>query len=82
MKTDSIFRVMLKNILVVLPQLKNSIITMDHSLKELGANSIDRAEIIIQSMSDMKLKVPLVEFALAKNIGQLVSVFEKYDVIT
>ena len=80
MKKDFIFNVMLKNILDVLPQLGTSSITQENSLKELGANSIDRAEILIQSMSELKLKIPLIEFAGAKNIGQLVDVFSKYCV--
>lgn len=78
MRRNLIFQTMLNNIIEILPQLDASSITQENSLRALGANSIDRAEILIQTMAKLKLKIPLIEFANAKNIGHLIEIFEKY----
>ncbi len=46
------------------------------SLKDLGANSIDRADIIMQTLEELALKVPLVEFAGAGNIEGIISIID------
>jgi polyketide biosynthesis acyl carrier protein len=46
-------------------------IAASSSLRDLGANSIDRAEIITQVISTLDLNVPLVDLAAARNIGEL-----------
>lgn len=50
-------------------------IKAEESLRDLGANSVDRAEIIMLTLARLKLKIPLVEFASAKNIAGLMDVF-------
>lgn len=70
-----IFSLMKIIIVETLPQLKNHPIKPSDSLKDLGANSIDRAEIIIRTMSELNLKIPLVELAPAKNINDIISIF-------
>jgi polyketide biosynthesis acyl carrier protein len=52
-------------------------VTPEISLRELGANSIDRADILMQTMSDLNVKLSMVEFASAKNIGDIASIFQK-----
>jgi polyketide biosynthesis acyl carrier protein len=48
---------------------------MEQSLKDdLGANSIDRMDIIVQSMNDLKVKIPMIEFGRLKNIEGIVEV--------
>lgn len=75
MDKDKIFEVIKQNIIDVVPELANRPIGIKDSLKDLGANSVDRAEILIKSMSSFQLKVPLVEFGQAKNLEELVAVF-------
>lgn len=72
---DFIFASLKRNILLILPELEQSPISMSDSLKELGANSIDRAEIIVQTAAELMLQIPLVRFAEAKNIDELVDIF-------
>ncbi len=72
MNKEQIFGVVKESILETLPELADKIILISDSLKDLGANSIDRAEIIIQILSKLKLKVPLSDFGNAKNIEELV----------
>lgn len=74
MNKEQIFGVIKENILETLPELAEKKIILSDSLKELGANSIDRAEIIIQTLSKLKLKVPLSDFGNAKNIEELVEI--------
>ena len=74
MDKEQIFQVIKENIIEILPELENRTITPSDSLKILGANSIDRAEILIKSMAALKIKAPLVEFGQAKNIEELIEI--------
>jgi polyketide biosynthesis acyl carrier protein len=77
MNKDKIFEIIKNNILEIMDELPNEAIKNEISLKELGANSIDRVEIITMSMEDLRLKIPLVDFAGIKNIGGLVAFFDE-----
>lgn len=44
------------------------------SLRDLAANSIDRAEIIMLVLEALDIRASLVDFANAKNIGELCDV--------
>jgi polyketide biosynthesis acyl carrier protein len=61
----------------VMPNVASEQIILTNSLKDLGANSIDRAEIIMLTLRELKLKVPLMTFAVAKNIGDLVALMHR-----
>lgn len=75
MDREAVFAIIKQNIIEIVPELANHPITMKSSLRELGANSLDRAEILIKSMATLQLIAPLVEFAQAKNIEELVQIF-------
>lgn len=74
MNKQEVFEAVKKSIIEIIPELSTRVITLEDSLRELGANSIDRAEILIQTMSDLQVKIPLLEFGSAKNINDIVSV--------
>lgn len=74
---ESIFAILKNNIINILPSLSQSEINIEDSLKNLGANSIDRAEILIGTMAELKIKVPLIVLAEAKNIKDLVTKFHE-----
>lgn len=61
----------------VLPDLDQALIAPNKSLLELGANSVDRVEVVTTSMERLDLTVPLSKFANVNNIGELVSVLCK-----
>lgn len=62
----------------VLPSLANHQFRPDDALKDLGANSIDRSEIVMMTLESLALKIPLIEIAGAENIGELASIlYEK-----
>lgn len=46
----------------------------DTSLKDLGANSIDRVDIIIQTMNELSVKCDLMEFKEARSFGEIARV--------
>ncbi|WP_200800108.1 phosphopantetheine-binding protein [Jatrophihabitans endophyticus] len=58
----------------VLPDVDTSGMTIDGTLSDLGANSIDRADIATMAMMELGVKVPAREFAGVKDIGTLVDV--------
>lgn len=66
------FEVVKKVILEILPFLSANDVSVDRSLKDLGANSIDRMEVVTQSMEELGLKIPMVEFGKVQNIKGLV----------
>lgn len=67
-----IFRIIKTNLLELLPDLDPSLIVPEESMKNLGANSIDRADVIIQTMEALALKFPLHELGKLTNIQGLV----------
>ncbi|NUQ72863.1 MAG: hypothetical protein HUU21_04830 [Polyangiaceae bacterium] len=73
MSKDEVFAVVKKQILEVLFELPPDAVDRSKSLKDLGANSIDRSEIAMASMEALGLNFPLRELAGIKNIEELVS---------
>ncbi len=78
MTENDIFETVKKVILEVLPFLSPADVAIDKSLKDLGANSIDRAEVVTISMENLGLKIPMLEFGKAKNIRDLVGVLQNF----
>lgn len=74
MTREEVFKEIVGNIYDILPELEGAEITEVDSLKEIGANSIDRADIIMSTLEKFELKIPMVKFGEAKNIGDIVSV--------
>ena len=59
MTKEKIFEVIKHNLLGILPDLDPASIEPLQSMRDLGANSIDRADVVIQSMEELNLKFPL-----------------------
>ncbi|MED4649150.1 acyl carrier protein [Bacillus inaquosorum] len=77
MDKQKIFEVLVTNICEVLPELAGHMFEPEDQLVELGADSVDRAEIITMVLEDLSLKIPRVELSGVKNIGELAEVL--YD---
>jgi len=75
MTKDEIYITIKKAIIEVLPLVTEQDISPDKQLVELGANSIDRSEIVINSMSNLQVRVLPSELAKAKNIQSLIDIF-------
>ncbi|MGD6960804.1 acyl carrier protein [Fictibacillus phosphorivorans] len=65
------YKAITKNIIEILPDIQKAEINQEYSLRDLGANSIDRMEIIVMTMEDLEVQIPLMEFANAQNIGEI-----------
>ena len=80
MNKQDVFQVVRKNIFEVLPFLSGKEIRIENNLKDLGANSIDRVEIVTLSMEDLNVKIPPTDFANVKNLEGLVNLlYEKVN---
>ena len=55
----------------VLPDLGTRPLGAIDSLRELGANSIDRAEILMLTTATLGLRIPLIELSQPRNLGEL-----------
>jgi polyketide biosynthesis acyl carrier protein len=78
MTEHDIFQTVRNVTLEVLPFLSADDVTIDKSLKDLGANSIDRAEVVTISMEKLGIKIPMLEFGKAKNLRDLVGVLNTF----
>lgn len=71
MSKNAIFEIIIGHARDVVPRLESHSFKETDSLKSLGANSIDRADIIMMTLESLSLNIPLVEMAKADNIGEL-----------
>jgi polyketide biosynthesis acyl carrier protein len=74
MTKAEVFEVVKENILEILPKVRPEMVSIDKNLSDLGANSVDRVEVVTLSMEDLGLKIPLLSFAAVTNIEGLVDV--------
>jgi polyketide biosynthesis acyl carrier protein len=77
MKKEEIFNLIKQNTCTIIPELENHNFQAKDQFKDLGANSIDRAEIIMMTMEQLSLQIPRVEVFGTKNIGELVDLLHE-----
>ena len=71
MNKNDIFAIIAKHAQEVVPSLESHVFAQDDALRDLGANSIDRAEITMMTLETLALRIPLTELAGAQNMGEL-----------
>jgi polyketide biosynthesis acyl carrier protein len=71
MTIQDVFQILVNHTREVVPGLEEHGFTMEDSLRELGANSIDRSEIIMMTLETLLLSIPLIAVAGAENMGEL-----------
>ncbi|MGP3971258.1 phosphopantetheine-binding protein [Streptomyces sp. 6N223] len=64
----------LKSVFAEIMEADVSAVTLADSLRDLGANSIDRADIITETMEQLDVSLPMVRFGEARNIGDIVAI--------
>jgi polyketide biosynthesis acyl carrier protein len=77
MNREDIFELITRHICEVIPELDGHQFQSADRLKDLGANSVDRAEIVMMTMESLSLQIPRVELTGTKNIGELADVFHE-----
>jgi polyketide biosynthesis acyl carrier protein len=75
MTKAEIFELIVKHSREILPELESHPFKMEDRLDELGANSMDRAEITMLTMEALDIKRPRAEFHGAANLGHLAEMF-------
>jgi polyketide biosynthesis acyl carrier protein len=78
MTKKEVVKVIMKNILDNLEDVKEEDIDLQKSMKDYGANSLDIIEVVSCSMRELKIKIPRTELADINTIGQLADTFMKY----
>lgn len=78
MEKEEIIKQIAKHYHEVIPESRHLILQRSDQFKDLGANSMDRAEIINLVMESLSLDMPRVELFGTRNIGELVDLlYEK-----
>jgi len=80
MEKKAIFELVVTHTCAVIPELKSHSFQLEETLKELGANSLDRTDILDMLMESLSLDIPRVELFGTKNIGELVELLYQYTV--
>ena len=76
---QKIFDVVKSNTLKVLIDLKPEEVTIDKNLTDLGANSVDRVEVVMYSIEDLNLNVPRTELQGVRDIQGLVDLLHRHS---
>jgi len=76
--STEVFEIVKGHVLEVLPDLSPEEVTPGRSLSELGANSVDRMEVVSLSLESLGLDLPLMSFAGVSNIEGLVDVLARH----
>jgi polyketide biosynthesis acyl carrier protein len=71
MKKEEIARIVEEIIVKIVPDLKGKSINFDSTLQELGADSVDRSEILVLCLRALSLNVRLVELAAIRTPAEL-----------
>ncbi|MCH2193543.1 acyl carrier protein [Kordia sp.] len=77
MSREEVYDIVQETIMDVIPDVEKEDIAIEKQLKDIGANSIDRMEIVTMSMRELNVKIPLMSFAGVNNIEGLVNVLHE-----
>jgi polyketide biosynthesis acyl carrier protein len=72
MSADELFDLVVSCTREVIPELNDHAFQRTDRLVELGANSVDRADILMTVLEALALRIPRVQLFGASNIGELV----------
>ena len=75
---DEMFAVVKANIQEIVEGAKGADIKETDSMRDYGADSLEIVEVVSRSMKDLKIKVPRTELSGAKNLKDLLDLFEKF----
>lgn len=77
MNVNDIFDIIVRNTREVVPGLQEHQFQFDDSLRDLGANSVDRSEIVMMTLESLSLNMPMIQLARAENMGDLASILHE-----
>ncbi len=68
---NNIVNLIRENLLEIIPELTEETVSNDTTLVDLGANSLDRGELITLTLEKLDLDISRIEFVGAQNINEL-----------
>jgi polyketide biosynthesis acyl carrier protein len=75
---ERVFTAVRRNVLIVIDDIDPAEVTIGRTLRDLGCNSVDRAEIVSMTMADLDVAVPVAEFAQVGDLRSLVAVLARH----
>lgn len=75
---EQIVSIIRENLMEIMPELEGQNISNDETFVNLGANSIDRGELIMLTLEKLNLEVPRIEFVSANTINELATLVVKF----
>ena len=80
MTHEEIFAVVKTNVQMVIEDARGKEITEANSMRDYGADSLEIVEVVSRSMKQLRIKVPRAKLLPAKNLKELVDIFEEFAV--
>ena len=77
MTREEIFAVVRSHIVNIVEGVPVDAIVEDVSMRDLGADSLQIVEVVSRSMKELRLKVQRTELSRARNLSDLLDLFEK-----
>lgn len=74
---EDIFQVVVKHLTDIADDIDPADVKREHSMKELGASSLDIVEVVSCSIRELRVRIPRNELNDLKTIGELVDLLEK-----
>lgn len=68
---NEIVHLIKENLVEIIPELAGEEIAVDETLVDLGANSVDRGELITLTLERLNLDISRIEFVSAQTISEL-----------
>jgi polyketide biosynthesis acyl carrier protein len=69
-----------ENLVEILPDVEKNNISINDNFTDLGANSVDRGELITITLERLNLNIPRIEFAGAQTIVDLADLIIKKNI--
>ena len=77
MNREEIFAVVKANMQTIIEGAKGKEIAETNSMRDFGADSLEIVEVLSRSMKQLRIKVPRAELMDARNLKDLLDLFEK-----
>lgn len=76
MDRDTILALVIEQIRTVVPELSDTPIGPNDTMANLGVDSVSRQEVLILSMEQLELNLPMVQLFGPKNLGELAQLLQ------
>lgn len=76
MDRDTILAIVIEQIRAVVPELAGEPISASDSMGALGVDSVSRQEVLVLSMEQLGLQLPMVALHGPKNLGELAQLLQ------